>query len=33
MAGLWLVAIQVDEDTRMSTADFGAAVGEEVLVP
>ena len=33
MAGLWLVEIQVDEDTRRSTAYFGAAVGEESLVP
>jgi hypothetical protein len=33
MAGLWLVEIQVYEGTRMSTAYFGAAVGEESLVP
>ena len=33
MAGLWLVEIQVYEGTRMSKAYFGAAVGEESLVP
>jgi hypothetical protein len=33
MAGLWLVEIQVYEGTRLSKAYFGAAVGEESLVP